>query len=242
MKDRMKRYESVNKHTLIPRMYSIIRSDGKAFHTFTKGFQRPFCSDLAAAMDSAAKHLLKHVQGAKCAYVQSDEISIVMTDFDNYESQPWVKGQIQKVTSLTASMATSGFNASLASKYPEKTMATFDSRVFQVPTKAEVLNYLIWRQKDAIRNSIAMVAQTHYSQKQLNRQPSVTQLSMIRDAGDNWDNYSEGHKYGRLITKHEYTTDDGALRKKWEVVDNIPEFIDAMDTDFFDFIPDLATV
>lgn len=244
--DRMKRYEAVNKHTLIPRMYTIIRLDGKAFHTYTRDFPKPFSVSLTNAMNKAAIALCKEIQGTKCAYVQSDEISLIMTDFDSYETQPWVGNVIQKITSLSASIATASFNAHIYestgnTNYQEK-MAFFDSRVFQVPTKIETINYLIWRQKDAIRNSVSMVAQSHFSPKQLHKKSNIDKLNMIRDeAGDNWNNYPVGNRLGRFITKETYESNNQE-RSRWAIIEDTPEFKANLELDMWNFLPNLATV
>lgn len=260
--DRMKRYENVNRNVLIPRMYTIIRIDGKAFHTYTRSFKKPFSVPLTSAMNEAALTLCNEIQGVKCAYVQSDEISLILTDFDTYETQPWVGNVLQKIVSLSASIATASFNARIYHlmrnpNYQEKPvvsewsntiydydeqMAFFDSRVFQLPTKIEVINYLIWRQKDAIRNSISMVAQSHFSPKQLHKKSNTEKLDMIRDeAGDDWNNYPIGNRLGRFITKEPYTS-FGQERTRWVIHAVTPEFKANTELQMWGFLPDLAMV
>src|SRR6476620_4819651 len=110
MGDRFKRYESTFKSQLNRRTYTIIRVDGKAFHTYTKGLTRPFDEGLIEDMNATAVYLCENIQGAKLGYVQSDEISILVTDFDRLESQLYFDGEVQKVSSITASLATAKFN------------------------------------------------------------------------------------------------------------------------------------
>jgi len=162
--DRMKvNYESRTKTLLPRRTYSIIRIDGKAFHTYTRGLERPFDKQLVEDMNATAICLCSEIQGAKFAFVQSDEISILLTDFDKLTTSAWFDGSIQKIVSVSASIATAVFNQIRAGK-----QAMFDSRVFTIPSRTEVENYFIWRQQDATRNSISSVAQSLYSHRELN--------------------------------------------------------------------------
>jgi len=107
---RMKNYEAINRNFLMPNMNNVLRLDGRAFHTYTKKFKRPFDDELINAMDAAAIYLCSNIQGVKFGYVQSDEISICFTDYDNYESTLWYDGNIQKIVSVSASMCAAKFN------------------------------------------------------------------------------------------------------------------------------------
>lgn len=238
--ERMKGYENVNRNYLIPRSYTIIRIDGKAFHTYTKGMQRPFDMDFIDDMDKTAKYLCSKIMGAKFAFVQSDEISILLTDFDTLETQGWFDGNIQKVVSVSASMATAKFNQLRMKRWLEyelyfnhnagnneqpnviinetdflehlPKLAEFDSRVFQLPTITEVENYFIWRQQDTVRNSIQSVAQSLYSSKELHEKNTNQLQELIFQKGINWNDYDAKLKRGRMIIKQ--TLVDGVdLRK-----------------------------
>ena len=176
-------YESRSQTSLTRRVPVIMRIDGKAFHTYTKGLDKPFDKELMNDMDQTAIYLCSKIQGAKCAYVQSDEISILITDYDKLETDAWFDYNVQKMTSISASLATGIFNQLrlqkmvgnefdhsdkyLDSKYLNSNLANFDSRVFNIP-KEEVANYFLARQKDAVKNSIASVAQHLYPHKELN--------------------------------------------------------------------------
>lgn len=176
----MKGYEDVFRYYLPRRMPMIVRVDGRAFHTFTKFFKKPFDDVLSACMKYTATELCREISGAKLAYAQSDEISVLITDYDNLETQPWFDKNLQKITSVSAALATISFDRFLRqieeaeyifekdttvySKNLGKVM--FDARAFVLP-KEEVANYFVWRQNDAIRNGIQAVAQAHYSQKEL---------------------------------------------------------------------------
>lgn len=197
--DRMKAQYEVRSQTYLPRRtYAIIRLDGKAFHTYTRGLQRPFDEGFMRDMDETAIALMAHVQGAKVAYVQSDEISIVLTDFDQVTTDAWFDGNVQKIVSISASIATANFNA----QRPKGGMAFFDSRVFIIPDPVEVENYFIWRQQDATRNSIQMAAQSMFSHGSTQNQDcNVLQERMFTEKGVNWNDYPDGFKRGRAVVK-----------------------------------------
>ncbi len=172
--DRMKQYYEDRTRAFLPRRtYTIIRLDGKAFHTYTKGLIRPFDEQLMNDMDETACFLCKNIQGAKFAFVQSDEISILLTDFEELTTDAWFDGNIQKIVSVSASLGTAKFNELRPNK-----LAFFDSRVFTIPSNIEVENYFIWRQQDFTRNSIYTVAKSLYSHKQLEGIDSNVQQEM----------------------------------------------------------------
>jgi len=188
--DRMKSYEDVWRQYLPIRMPLIIRVDGRTFHTFTRNLDRPFDLRFAEAMQLTAAFLVAEIQNAQLAYVQSDEISILLVDFHNFDTEQWFRGNLQKIVSLSASLATVGFNSSYGS-----TQATFDSRAFILPT-AEVNNYFFWRQQDATRNSIQMVGQANFSHKQLHKQSCTDIQEMLFQKGINWNDLPTWQRRG----------------------------------------------
>jgi tRNA(His) guanylyltransferase len=204
--DRMKdQYEDRTRYFLPRRTFTIIRLDGKAFHSFTRGFERPYDRTLMAWMDYTAQVLCEEIQGVKMAYVQSDEISLLLTDFDKITTSAWFDGNIQKIVSVSASIATTAF----AEKNLGDRKANFDSRVFTIPDRTEVENYFVWRQQDAVRNSISMTAQSLYSHKQLEGKNITEQQEMCFQKGVNWNDMPDGFKRGRMVVP------------KWEVIDAI---------------------
>lgn len=208
--DRMKIfYENITRIFLPRRTYTIIRIDGKAFHTYTKGLDRPFDDKFVNDMDETACYLCKNIQGAKFAFVQSDEISILLTDFDSLTTSAWFDGNIQKMVSVSASLATAKFNELRPNK-----IALFDSRVFTISSRVEVENYFIWRQQDTTRNSISSVAQWLYSPSELKNVSCNQMQEMCFQKGINWNDYPAKLKRGRLILKQEYEK-NGAIRTKW---------------------------
>lgn len=208
--DRMKEfYENRTRNMLPRRTYTIIRVDGKAFHSYTKGLERPFDIKLISDMDATACYMCENIQGAKLGFVQSDEISIVLTDFDNLGTNAWFDGNIQKMASISASLATAKFNELRPNK-----IALFDSRVFTISSAIEVENYLIWRQQDTTRNSISSVAQYLYSPRELHGKDTGEMQEMCFQKGINWNDYEPKLKRGRLIVKEEYDK-NGVKRTRW---------------------------
>jgi tRNA(His) 5'-end guanylyltransferase len=240
---RMKEYEAVTKYKLLRRGYTIIRIDGKAFHTYTKGLERPFDWGLIDDMDETAAYLCKKIQGAVCAFVQSDEISILVTDFEKPETSAWFDNSLQKMCSISASMTTAKFNqlrmlrksqeerdhslSSIAESawdndnlssqmISDFKLAMFDSRVFQLPTTMEVINYMVWRQQDTVKNSISSVAQSMFSHKELHgKNGSDKQEMMFQKDGTNWNDFEPKVKRGRMIIKEIYEKIPEVFRSRW---------------------------
>lgn len=216
---RMKEQYEMRTRTWLPRRtYTIIRLDGKAFHTFTRGMNRPYDKKFMSIMDRTSKFLCEEIQGAKLAYTQSDEISILLTDFDKIETDAWFDGQVQKIVSVAASLATGKFNQEMLGlvisqrdidiadtmfTMASQPLAFFDARVFTIPDPVEVENYFVWRQKDAVRNSISMHAQSLYSHKELHGKSQADMHDMIHEKGENWNDLPEGFKRGRTFLKRE---------------------------------------
>lgn len=196
------RYEDRTRFQLPARTYLILRADGRAFHTWTKGLERPYDTRFMTWMDHTAEALIKEIAGAQFAYVQSDEISVLITDFDQISTEGWFDNNVQKMVSVGASIATAAF-ASTLQNYVGSTrkVPTFDARVFTIPDPTEVANYFIWRQKDAERNSVSMLSQHYYSAKQLNGKNIAAQHEMIHKAGDNWAKHPDGYKRGRVVRR-----------------------------------------
>lgn len=207
--DRMKGYENINRFYLTKRMPMIIRIDGRAFHTLTKSLSKPFDPIFMDAMFETARSLLENVAGCKLAYVQSDEISLLVTDYDNLETQPWFDKNLQKIVSVSASIATVAFNnyfdhMMLLAPYNSIHTATFDSRAFVLP-KEEVCNYFIWRQQDATRNAIQSLGQAYFSHKELQgRSCEEIQDMLFLQKGINFDDLSTSKKRGACIYKEKF--------------------------------------
>ena len=202
MKDigtRMKEYESASSTVLTRRTPTIIRLDGKAFHTYTKQLERPYCFRLHELMCSTAMFLCGQIQNAVFAYTQSDEISILMAPYKKLTTEPWFDNKVQKIVSVAASMCSVYFTEHSNKLFDEERKpAYFDARVFVLPD-AEVCNYFVWRQQDAVRNSIQMLAQSLYSQKQLHRKDTNEMQEMCWNQGKNWNDVPTRLKRGAAI-------------------------------------------
>jgi tRNA(His) guanylyltransferase len=236
---RMKEQYEQRSRTFLPRRtYTIIRLDGKAFHTFTRGMEKPFDLGLICVMNAVTVFLCENIQGAQLAYTQSDEISILLTDFDKITTDAWFDGNVQKIVSVSASMATAKFNDESRKTFAApKGLAFFDSRAFTISDPTEVENYFIWRQKDAVRNSVAMTAQSLYSHKELNGKSSNEQQEMCFQKGVNWNDLNEGFKRGRTVANF----DPGDLTVNgptgWTII--TPDFLKERET-LSAFIPKIV--
>lgn len=194
-------YEDRYRFQLTRRTPVIIRIDGKAFHTYTRGLNKPFDDNLIMDMQQTTLFLCKNIQGAKLGYCQSDEISILITDYDKLNTDAWFDYNLQKMVSISSSMTTAYFNQ-LRRERDLFTLAYFDSRCFNIP-KEEVPNYFLARQKDAVKNSISMLAQSLYSQKQLEHKNSNDMQEMCFQKGYHWNDLEFYKKRGSTIIKDE---------------------------------------
>ena len=243
--DRMKSYyENRSKTFLTRRTPVIIRLDGNAFHTFTKGFNKPFDEVMCSAMQQTMKYLCENIQGCVLGYTQSDEITLVLIDYQKLTTDAWFDYNVQKVCSVAASMATLAFNRQFQRQIVElsyngkldndeltnsykrsaKAGAVFDSRCFNIP-KEEVTNCILWRQQDAIRNSISSVGQANFSHKRLEGLDSKQiQELLFQEKGINWNNYPTKFKRGSCCIKKCYQATGSVLRSHWFIDDEIPIF------------------
>jgi tRNA(His) guanylyltransferase len=196
--DRMKGYESVSQMSLMRRNPIIIRIDGKAFHTFTRGMDRPFDIRLADCMAQTTQSLVKNISGCYFGYTQSDEISLLLVDYMNIATEAWFDNKLQKIVSVAASMATLYFNKAFGDS---DKLAMFDARAFSLP-REEVVNYFLWRQNDCTRNSVQMVGRAHFSHKQLQCICNQNiQDKLFKEKGINWNDTPTRFKRGTAVYK-----------------------------------------
>ena len=252
-------YENIAKTKLVRRMPVAIRIDGKAFHTFTRGFKKPFDDILIQTMQETMKYLCENIQGCVFGYTQSDEITLILVDYDKLETCAWFDYEVQKLCSISASMATIAFNKFLTNNYqqwiketiPEDKLmessnllnykeelilstvyfkaiekgAMFDARCFNIP-KEEVTNLIYWRQLDATRNSIQMVAQSQFSHKELQGLScNKLQDKLLIEKNINWNNYPTEVKRGSSCIKNE--------EGKWFIDKEMP-ILRGTDRDYID--------
>ena len=200
--DRMKRYENIEAgRYLIPLLPVLARIDGRAFHSFTKGMDRPFDEEFHYCMVMTTSELVRRT-GACIGYTQSDEITLAWHSTSS-KSQIWFDGRICKMVSQLSAQATLIFNALIRTYKPEyqNREPTFDARVWNVPNQTEGANVFLWREWDATKNSINMAASKYYSHKALQRKNSNQKLDMLHDKGINWNDYPVHFKRGSYIQK-----------------------------------------
>ena len=229
--NRMKEYEKRNQYYLQKRTPVAIRVDGRSFHTFTKGFKRPFDNILMKSMQETAKYMCKNIQGVKIAYIQSDEITIILTDYDTLETDCWFNYRTDKLCSISASMATMAFNKyfmlavnDYCEYNPNATLeqrniyvsaaekgAMFDARCFNIP-KEEVTNLIYWRQLDATRNSIQMVGQANFSHKELqNKSCNDIQDMLMTQKNINWNDLPTYQKRGSCCVRNKIVIESDSV-------------------------------
>lgn len=214
-------YEVIPKTKLMRRTPVAIRIDGKAFHTFTRGFQKPFDEILMRSMQETMKYLCENIQGCVFGYTQSDEITLILIDYQKFTSSAWFDYEVQKMCSIAASMATMAFNKFFAKNVdiynstppifadPQANIylaaaekgAMFDARCFNIP-KEEVANLIYWRQLDATRNSIQMVGQANFSHSELqNKSCNMIQDMLLTQKDINWNDFPVDCKRGAACIK-----------------------------------------
>lgn len=184
--ERMKKYENVSRYHLTKRTPVIIRVDGKAFHTFLKGTEKPFDQTFISIMRDSTQSLSEEMQGFKLAYVQSDEASFLLTDYDKLDTQGWFDYNLAKMISISSAKMSSMFNYLCRQpRLQTYGFGLFDSRAFNIP-KEEVANYFLWRAKDWQRNSLSMYARSFFSHKDLMNKSSSEVHEMLYGVGKNW--------------------------------------------------------
>ena len=232
--DRMKRYEEVTNFRLMPRSTAILRMDGVAFHTLTKRLklEKPYDRNFSGWMAAAAVSLAKYAQGIMLGYTQSDELTFVIRADQSEDSSPWFDYRIQKIASVSSGIVSSVFNRllylhCLSKGSAESPIASFDSRLHQVPGLTEAVNNLIWRQRDCTKNAISGAA--YYEIGKLRGKKTARAMLeglhqdqrqdlLFTETGLNWNDYAPEFKRGIVIFKREVEveTEHGkALRRKW---------------------------
>ncbi len=237
---RMRNYEQ--KFKLPENLPVIVRIDGRAFHTLLRNMQKPFDHGFIQLMDEVGLVLCNEVQNCRMAYIQSDEISLLL--FQNRDAQPWFSNEIQKITSITSSIASSVYTRSHKPARIEETFVAFDSRTFVLPPD-EVTNYFIWRQLDWERNSIQMSARAKYSHKELKNKNTTDMIDLLLRRDVDWNELPTYLKRGRAIIKVKGTREvDGRefYRTQWTIDNNIPKFTEDRDYIESKMEPEFAVV
>nr|DAM61790.1 MAG TPA: tRNAHis guanylyltransferase [Ackermannviridae sp.]DAW82227.1 MAG TPA: tRNAHis guanylyltransferase [Bacteriophage sp.] len=235
--ERMKKYEYVTRHYLMCRTPVIVRIDGKAFHTFTKGMKKPFDHIFMESMQDTMKYLCENVQGCVLGYCQSDEISLLLIDYDTFETSAWFDNNLSKIISITSSLASVYFNQQFSLNLLDyrikakqnnnrdiiyennlysniSRLPIFDSRAFNLQ-KEEVNNYFVWRQQDAIKNAIQMIGRAYFTRKELENKSGQDIVDMLDNIKVNYHSYTTSEKRGTCCIK---------TNKGWELDTEIPIF------------------
>lgn len=216
--DRMKLYEKQDSQKLQTFLLPIIaRMDGRSFHTFTKGLNRPFDKNLSDCMIKTTEFLVNET-GACMGYTQSDEITLAWYN-ENPDSQIWFDGKVQKMVSQLAAQATLSFYREVVKRLPDYAdkLPSFDARVWNVPSKSEGANAFLWRELDAIKNSVSMAANEHFSNKELHGKHSDHKLWMLKSAGIDWNDYPTHFKRGTYVQRRTVLT-----KFSTEEIDRLP--------------------
>lgn len=249
-------YEQIPQTKLMRRTPVAIRIDGKAFHTFTRNFDKPFDEILVNSMYDTMKYLCENIQGCVLGYTQSDEITLILVDYKKLNSSAWFDYEVQKVCSIAASMATMAFNKAFNKRATQfftehcyldwsdnerfdtdknkqlfdayhkayEAGAMFDARCFNIP-REEVTNLLYWRQVDAARNSIQMVARAYFSHAECqDKNTTALQEMLFQKYGINWNDYPVNLKRGACCSKVWNFKNGEDMRSEWRVDYNIPMF------------------
>lgn len=226
----------------------IVRLDGRSFHTLTRGMKKPFDLNFISMMNDVATALCKEVQNCRIAYIQSDEISLLL--YQKRESQPWFGNDIQKIASITASIASSVFTRELAFVEDRNITVAFDSRVFILPPN-DVVNYFIWRQQNWMRNSVQMLVRSYFSHNDLKNISTSEMHELLLSKDVDWNEIQPYLRKGRTVIKtknielldNEYSDakkPELYERSRWIVDNDIPIFTE--DRDFIEskMEPDFA--
>lgn len=221
LKDKMYYYRSLSDNKLMPKSYVLMMLDGKKFSSYTKKFKKPFDEKFINAMNETAIFLCKNIEGVKIAYTQSDEISLLLTDFEKPETNCWFDYRLSKMLSIAASLATAKFNQLMALDliYPpvqndaedvikNMALAQFDCKAWNVPTRNDAIAWFCFRQNDCIRNSVSMVGNTYFSHKELMyKNTDVVKEMLLNEKNIDWSEFPKGQKQGRIIVKKRFIND-----------------------------------
>lgn len=201
--DRMKSFEAIesDRRAVIGQPLCA-RLDGRSFHSFTANLKRPFDSRLTNLMIATTKFLVEETQ-ALLGYTQSDEISLMWYLPSGSESQYLFDGRYQKLATILSAYATGYFVHNLAQMLPEKAgqIPLFDCRTFQVPTLEDGYDTFLWREKDAVKNSITMAASSLFSHKDLQGINGEAKKEMIRQVGSSYDAMPSSFRRGTYVQR-----------------------------------------
>jgi len=188
----------------------VVRLDGKAFHTFCRGLEKPFDPRLVEIMKQVTVHLMKEC-GADVGYVQSDEITLVWWH-DNENSQPWFGGKRFKIVGELAAVGSLWLNKEIEERIPEKSFSStgkfqrMDCRLFACDDREEALDAVRWRVMDAVKNSVSMAASAYFPHKELLGKSTSKRMEMLSNVGHPWESLPRHLKEGTAFIKNRKLT------------------------------------
>lgn len=251
LKEKCEYFRSLTDYRLVPNSYVIAFLDGRSFSKLIKNkYKKPFDDDFVSIMNEVAEYLVKNIQGAKFAYTQSDEISILITDFDTPETDAAFGYRICKLQSILAAMAASKFNQlaflkdveprlyskclmdcettlykaeDVLDEYKERQLVEFDCKVWSVPDYNTAFCHFLWRQNDCVRNSKQQTAQAYLSHKELLGKSADEQVDFLfGEKNIDWNSLDQGLKYGRLIYKERRLFKNYGIDNETAGLDGVP--------------------
>ena len=240
LKEKCRNYQKRRDYVVPTDNFIICHIDGRSFSNMIKNkFQQPFDECFIGMMNETAQYLCKNVQGTQLAYVQSDEITLIIKKVKE-DGDIFFSGRLCKMQSVIASLATAKFNQLMTlytmeyhpkinPKYTIENMALyqFDCKVWDVDNANDAMAWLLFRNIDCVRNSKQQTAQTYLPHKELLKKNADEQIALLeQEKGIRWGDLLMGEKYGRLIQKQMVTevhnvngNDVECLRSRWLVVD-----------------------
>ena len=244
LKEKYNFYRNLTDYRLLPNGYIMVMLDGRSFSKKIKNnFKRPFDETFINLMNETAKYVCEKVSGCKLAYVQSDEINLIL--YDDFEKDPFFGNRLCKLQSIIASIATSKFNQlafiealkdnnchkdDVINMIANSSLYEFDCKVWNVPNVNDAFASILYRQNDCIRNSKEAVAQNYFSHKTLHGKKTEEQIELVKEYfGVNWYNdFTRGEQYGRVIIRRKikYSPSGENLstyeRDEWNILEALP--------------------
>lgn len=241
LKDKCRSYQEKSNYFLDTDKWIIVHVDGRSFSKKIKNrFEKPFDETFINAMNETAVYLCENIEGARMAYVQSDEISLLIHK-KTEKSDIFFNGRLCKLQSIIASLATCKFNKLMLSSkiiqnlykddgykisdmykdVVEQDLYQFDCKAWNVDNQNDAIAWILYRNIDCVRNSKQQSAQTYLSHSQLCNKNTDEQISMLKELkGIDWETYDIGVKYGRIICKEEvacFSENGNTLREKFVI-------------------------
>lgn len=258
LKEKYHYYRNLTDYRLLPNGYIMVMLDGRSFSKKIKNnFKRPFDETFINLMNETAKYVCEKVSGCKLAYVQSDEINLVL--YDDFEKDPFFGNRLCKLQSIIASIATSKFNQlaiiealkdnncskdGVINMIANSSLYEFDCKVWNVPNVNDAFAGILYRQNDCVRNSKEAVAQNYFSHKTLHGKKTEEQIELVKEYfGVNWyDDFTRGEQYGRVIIRNKikYLPLDENLstyeRDEWKILEALPFNVEKNKTEIVKYL------